>query len=173
MEKGIDDFMTLKSPGSKVLVGDGPERPRLERQYPDAHFLGFRHAEDYARTLASADVVVFPSRTDTFGLVMLEAMACGTPVAAYDAPSPLDVVNHNVTGCIADTLEEAVDQASRLDRDAVRQGSMHYSWETCAAMFEILAGAMRAGAQASSLILNLPSALFTFGSHSCCGLSPL
>jgi glycosyltransferase involved in cell wall biosynthesis len=136
IEKGIDDFMAMKAPGTKVLVGDGPERSRLERLYPGAHFLGFRHAEDYARTLASADVVVFPSRTDTFGLVMLEAMACGTPVAAYDAPSPLDVVNHNVTGCIADTLEEAVEQASRLDRDAVRQGSMHYSWETCAAMFE-------------------------------------
>jgi glycosyltransferase involved in cell wall biosynthesis len=136
VEKGIDDFMRLKSPGSKVLVGDGPERQRLEKHYPGAHFLGFRHAEDYARTLASADVMVFPSRTDTFGLVMLEAMACGTPVAAYDAPSPLDVVDHNVTGCIADTLEDAVEQASHLDRESVREGSMHYSWETCAAMFE-------------------------------------
>lgn len=136
VEKGIDDFMKLQSPGSKVLVGDGPERPRLEKLYPGAHFLGFRHADDYARTLASADVVVFPSRTDTFGLVMLEAMACGTPVAAYDAPSAMDVVGHRVTGCVADRLEDAVDQASRLDREAVRHGSMHYSWETCATMFE-------------------------------------
>ena len=77
VEKGIDDFIALKMAGSKVLVGDGPERERLQKLAPDAHFLGFRHGEDYARTLASADVMVFPSRTDTFGLVMLEAMACG------------------------------------------------------------------------------------------------
>jgi glycosyltransferase involved in cell wall biosynthesis len=136
IEKGIDDFMALKVKGSRVLVGDGPERARLQRQNPDAHFLGFRHGEDYARTLASADVMVFPSRTDTFGLVMLEAMACGTPVAAYDAPSPLDVVEHGITGMIADELEDAVASAMSLDRHGVQQGSMRYSWETCANMFE-------------------------------------
>ncbi len=136
IEKGIDDFMALKVDGSKVLVGDGPERERLQRMNPNAHFLGFRHGEDYARTLASADVMVFPSRTDTFGLVMLEAMACGTPVAAYDAPSPLDVVEDGVTGAIADTLEDAVARASVLDRQSVIDGSMHFSWARCAAMFE-------------------------------------
>ena len=117
VEKGIDDFVALKVPGSKVLVGDGPERERLQKLAPDAHFLGFRHGEDYARTLAAADVMVFPSRTDTFGLVMLEAMACGTPVAAYNAPSPLDVVEDGVTGAIEDTLEQSVARASVLDRD--------------------------------------------------------
>ena len=136
VEKGIDDFMALKVRGSKVLVGDGPERARLERQNPDAIFLGFRYGEDYARTLASADVMVFPSRTDTFGLVMLEAMACGTPVAAYDAPSPMDVVDDGVTGCIDDHLEDAVVRASGLDRTEVERGSRRYSWKTCADMFE-------------------------------------
>ena len=114
IEKGIDDFMALKVKGSKVLVGDGPERERLERLNPSAHFLGFRHGEDYARTLASADVMVFPSRTDTFGLVMLEAMACGTPVAAYNAPSPLDVVEDGVTGCIADSSKRRSNARSSL-----------------------------------------------------------
>ena len=136
IEKGIDDFMALKVKGSKVLVGDGPERQRLQRQNPAAHFLGFRHGEDYARTLAAADVMVFPSRTDTFGLVMLEAMACGTPVAAYDAPSPMDVVENGVTGAIADSLEDAVERASGLDRRKVVAGSMKFSWATCADMFE-------------------------------------
>ena len=135
VEKGIDDFMALKIRGSKVLVGDGPERARLERLGPDAHFLGFRHGEDYARTLAAADVMVFPSLTDTFGLVMLEAMACGTPVAAYDAPSPLDVVEDGVTGCLAHRLEDAVERALTLDRQGVQDGSMKFSWKTCADMF--------------------------------------
>ena len=136
VEKGIDDFIALKVKGSKVLVGDGPERARLERLAPDAHFLGVRHAEDYARTLAAADVMVFPSRTDTFGLVMLEAMACGTPVAAYDAPSPLDVVDNGITGVIADSLEDAVERASVLDRAIVAEGSHKFSWRRCADMFE-------------------------------------
>lgn len=136
VEKGIDDFIRLKVKGTKVLVGDGPDRSRLERLAPDAHFLGFRHAEDYARTLAAADVMVFPSLTDTFGLVMLEAMACGTPVAAYNAPSPLDVVDDGVTGAISDTLEEAVKRASALDRTIVAEGAHKFSWKTCADMFE-------------------------------------
>ena len=136
VEKGIDDFIALNVKGSKVLVGDGPERERLQRRAPDAHFLGFRHGEDYARTLAAADVMVFPSLTDTFGLVMLEAMACGTPVAAYNAPSPLDVVEDGVTGAIAATLEDAIARAMPLPRAAVVEGSMRFSWKTCADMFE-------------------------------------
>ena len=136
VEKGIDDFIALKVKGTKVLVGDGPERERLQKLAPDAHFLGFRHGEDYARTHAAADVMVFPSRTDTFGLVMLEAMASGTPVAAYNAPSPWDVVDNGVTGIIADRLEDAVERALTLDRSTVEEGSRKFSWKTCADMFE-------------------------------------
>lgn len=136
VEKGIDDFIALKTPGTKVLAGDGPERARLQKLAPEAYFLGFLHGEDYAQTLAAADVMVFPSLTDTFGLVMLEAMACGTPVAAYNAPSPLDVVEDGVTGAIAGSLEEAVSRALQLDRETVCKRSMHYSWKSCADMFE-------------------------------------
>lgn len=136
IEKSIDDFIALKMPGTKVLAGDGPERARLQKLAPEAHFLGFLHGEDYARTLAAADVMVFPSLTDTFGLVMLEAMACGTPVAAYNAPSPLDVVEDGVTGAIANTLEEAVTRALTLNRAMVCEASMHFSWKTCADLFE-------------------------------------
>lgn len=159
VEKGIDDFISLKVKGSKVLVGDGPERSRLQKLAPEAHFLGFRHGEDYARTLAAADVMVFPSLTDTFGLVMLEAMACGTPVAAYNAPSPLDVVENGITGAIAGTLEEAVARASVLNREAVRAGSMKFSWAHCAEMFEswlVPCGALRPPRDSSRLAIALP-----------------
>lgn len=159
VEKGIDDFIALKVKGSKVLVGDGPERNRLQKLAPEAHFLGFRHGEDYARTLAAADVMVFPSLTDTFGLVMLEAMACGTPVAAYNAPSPLDVVEDGVTGDIAGTLEEAVARASALNRDSVREGSMKFSWGNCADMFEswlVPCGSMRPPRNSSQFAVALP-----------------
>lgn len=159
VEKGISDFIALKVKGSKVLVGDGPERERLQRLAPDAHFLGFRHGEDYARTHAAADVMVFPSRTDTFGLVMLEAMACGTPVAAYNAPSPLDVVDNGVTGVIADSLEDAVERALRLDRGIVAEGARKFSWKTCADMFEswlVPCGRIRPRRQADRFAAALP-----------------
>jgi glycosyltransferase involved in cell wall biosynthesis len=159
VEKGIDDFIALKVNGSKVLVGDGPERNRLQKLAPEAHFLGFRHGEDYARTLAAADVLVFPSLTDTFGLVMLEAMACGTPVAAYNAPSPLDVVEDGLTGAIAGTLEEAIARASALNREAVRMGSMKFSWTHCAEMFEswlVPCGAMRPPRDSGRFAVALP-----------------
>jgi glycosyltransferase involved in cell wall biosynthesis len=136
IEKGIEDFLRLDVPGTKVLVGDGPERAVLEPRFPDAVFLGYRKNGNYARILAAADVLVFPSRTDTFGLVMLEAMASGTPVAAYDVPSPCDVIEHGITGCLDHDLRQAVAGALRLDRAAVADGASRFSWQRTADMFE-------------------------------------
>lgn len=136
VEKGIEDFLRLDLPGTKLLVGDGPERAVLEPRYPDAVFLGYRRNGSYASILAAADVLVFPSRTDTFGLVMLEAMASGTPVAAYDVPSPCDVIEHGVTGFLDRDLGRAIAGALTLDRAAVVKGSGRFSWTRTADMFE-------------------------------------
>jgi glycosyltransferase involved in cell wall biosynthesis len=135
VEKNVKDFLSLTCVGTKVLVGDGPERVRLQAKYPEAMFLGFRHAEDLAQTFAAADVMVFPSRTDTFGLVMLEAMACGTPVAAFNVPSAIDVVTEGVTGVLDADLNKAVERALKLDRREVERASHAYSWQRTAEMF--------------------------------------
>jgi glycosyltransferase involved in cell wall biosynthesis len=136
VEKGIEDFLNLDVGGTKLLVGDGPERQDLAQRYPSAVFLGYRHDADYARTLAAADVLVFSSRTDTFGLVMLEAMACGTPIAAFDVTGPIDVVTEGVTGSLGPDLAEAVRRALKLDRRLVQEGAAAFTWERTADMFE-------------------------------------
>lgn len=135
VEKNIQAFLALDHPGTKVVVGDGPQRARLERQFPDAVFVGMRHGEDLARHVASADVFVFPSRTDTFGLVLLEALACGVPVAAYPVPGPLDVVGDTDVGALDEDLDAAVAQALTIDRDACRRFAESRSWEASVAQF--------------------------------------
>ena len=122
--------------GSKIVVGDGPERARLEAQYPDASFLGFRFGEDLARHLAAADVMVFPSRTDTFGLVNLEAMACGVPVAAYPVTGPIDVVADGVTGALDLDLAAAARRALNIDPKACREHALKSGWDVCSGQFE-------------------------------------
>ncbi|MEX0871746.1 MAG: glycosyltransferase family 1 protein, partial [Aquisalimonadaceae bacterium] len=104
VEKNLPAFLALDLPGSKLVIGDGPDRERLQRRYPEAVFVGFRQGEDLAAHLASGDVFVFPSRTDTFGLVMLEAMASGLPVAAFPVTGPVDVVIDGVTGVLDEDL---------------------------------------------------------------------
>lgn len=131
-EKRIDAFLELKLPGSKVLIGDGPARVRLARRFPDAHFLGYRFGEDLAACYAGADVLVFPSRTDTFGIVMLEANACGLPVAAFPVRGPVDVVQEGVTGCLNHDLRQACLDALALDRDACIRYANGNSWSQCA-----------------------------------------
>lgn len=135
VEKNIGDFLDMELPGSKVVIGDGPVRGELERAHPEARFLGYRSNGDLVAHLASADVVVFPSRTDTFGLVMLEAMACGVPVAAYPAPGPEDVIENGVNGWIDDDLRTATLAALEVDRAGCRAFAERYSWENCSRQF--------------------------------------
>ena len=135
VEKGIEDFLRLDLPGSKLVVGDGPAAGMLRRRYPKATFAGYRHGEELASFIAASDVFVFPSRTDTFGLVLLEAMACGVPVAAYPVTGPLDVVVNGVTGVLHEDLAVAALQALALDPGACREHAMHHSWTAATRQF--------------------------------------
>jgi glycosyltransferase involved in cell wall biosynthesis len=135
VEKNLEAFLALDLPGTKWVVGDGPARAGREARHPDAVFHGARVGEALAERYAQADVFVFPSRTDTFGLVMLEAMACGTPVAAYPVTGPIDVVTPGVTGVLDDDLGEAALAALDLDRDAVHAHAVGSSWRRCTGQF--------------------------------------
>ena len=135
MEKSIDAFLALDVPGRKVVVGSGPELDMLRSRFPDALFTGRKVGEELAECYASADIFVFPSRTDTFGIVMLEAMASGLPVAALPVTGPVDVVEEGVTGALDEDLGAAVGRAMRLDRSRVRAAVSRFSWEAAARQF--------------------------------------
>jgi 1,2-diacylglycerol 3-alpha-glucosyltransferase/glucuronosyltransferase len=135
VEKNLGAFLDLKLPGSKVVVGDGPDRPLLERNYPNARFVGYKFGVELARHLSAADVFVFPSRTDTYGLVMLEAMACGTPVAAYPVTGPIDVVTTGRDGVLDEDLRRAALAALELDRARCRQTGLERTWARASAQF--------------------------------------
>jgi glycosyltransferase involved in cell wall biosynthesis len=135
VEKNVDAFLKMPWAGSKLVVGDGPERVRLQASYPDTVFAGYRFGEDLVSHLAAGDVFVFPSRTDTFGLVNLEAMACGLPVAAYPVTGPIDVVDDGVTGALDVDLTRAARRALRLDPVACRERALRSSWESCTREF--------------------------------------
>ena len=137
VEKNLDAFLSLQMPGTKVVVGDGPQRAELQRRHPDARFLGVLRGEELASAYRAADVFVFPSLTDTFGLVMAEALACGTPVAGFDVAGPRDVLTQRV-GTISPDLREAVQCALTLDRHACAQYGASFSW--AAATEQFLAG---------------------------------
>ncbi len=135
VEKSVEDFLRLDLPGSKLVVGDGPARAQLERAHPDAHFLGTRTGLDLARIYASADVFVFPSRTDTFGMVLLEALASGLPIAAYPAPGPIDVVGASGTGVLDTDLGRAARAALAIPRERCRAHALTFSWQASARAF--------------------------------------
>lgn len=134
VEKNIKAFLSNTHPGSKVVVGDGPALAGLKERFPEAHFLGRRMVEALAACYAGADVFVFPSRTDTFGLVMIEALACGTPVAAYPVPGPLDVLSPEA-GAMSDSLEQAIAGALELRREDCLAYGRSFSWEASAQQF--------------------------------------
>ena len=139
VEKNIEAFLALDLPGSKVVVGDGPQKEELAAKYPGAVFAGAKFGQELAAYYACADVFVFPSLTDTFGLVILEAMAAGTPVAAYPAPGPIDILPGSGAGALAasatEGLREACLDALKLDRAAVRAFAETFSWRACAEDF--------------------------------------
>jgi len=134
-EKNLEAFLDLDLPGEKRVVGDGPQRAELEARYPQVRFLGYRHAEELAEAYCEASVLVFPSRTDTYGLVMLEALACGTPVAALPVPGPLDVLEPGVSGVMADDLGQACLAALELDRRCCAELAARQSWRASALEF--------------------------------------
>lgn len=135
VEKNIDAYLRTHIPGTKYVVGDGPDLEALCDKYPMVRFVGFKYGEELARYLAAADVFVFPSRTDTFGLVMLEAMACGVPVAAYPVTGPVDVVRPGVTGVLDEDLREATLKALHLDPARARKYAEEHSWMAATAQF--------------------------------------
>lgn len=131
-EKNIEAFLAADLPGIKVVVGDGPYRAQLEQRFPDAVFTGHKSPRDLPSYYDSADVFVFPSRTDTFGLVLLEAMASGLPVAAYPVTGPIDVVENGVSGILDDDLGAAARAALQLDPAKARARAAAYSWAAAA-----------------------------------------
>jgi glycosyltransferase involved in cell wall biosynthesis len=135
VEKNLEAFLALDLPGTKVIVGDGPTRNALQRKYPDAKFLGPKSGEDLVRAYAASDVFVFPSKTDTFGLVLLEALACGVPVAAYPVPGPLDVIGDADCGALDNDLRAACLRALKIPRETARNFALTRSWRACTEQF--------------------------------------
>ena len=137
VEKNIRAFLDLELPGSKVVVGGGPQLATLRRQYPAVLFTGPKYGDDLAQAYAGSDVMVFPSLTDTFGLVLLEALACGTPIAAFDVTGPRDVLAsaREHVGAVGPDLREAALAAVGADRDACRRHAERFSWRACAEAF--------------------------------------
>ncbi|MGZ8348233.1 MAG: glycosyltransferase family 4 protein [Allosphingosinicella sp.] len=144
VEKNIRAFLDCPLPGSKVIVGDGPELAMLRKRYPDVHFLGAMHGQTLASAYTAADVFVFPSHTDTFGLVNIEALACGVPIAAYPVRGPLDIIGatgrgmhagQRRIGAVDEDLARAVERALTADRVAAAAEARHYGWESCTDLF--------------------------------------
>ena len=145
VEKNLEAFFACNVPGKKIVVGDGPALKDYRTQYPDVTFLGSKFGDELAEIYASADVFVFPSKTDTFGLVMIEALASGTPVAAYPVQGPIDVLGHDGCGpfkdwshpvaALNDDLQIAISEALDLQRENCTEFAKHYTWQTVAQQF--------------------------------------
>ena len=135
VEKNLEQFLSLQIAGTKIMVGEGPQRAALERRYPEAIFLGAKYADELVAHYAAADVVVFPSKTDTLGLVMLEAVACGIPVAALPVPGPNDVIGDSGAGVLDHDLGNAIETAIGIDPQHCRAHALKHSWDRSAMEF--------------------------------------
>jgi glycosyltransferase involved in cell wall biosynthesis len=134
-EKGLDNFCSIKTSGTKILVGDGPYLKKLKQKYKDVKFVGYKSGVLLAHFYANADVFVFPSKTDTFGVVMLEANACGTPIAGYPVTGPIDIIENGINGYIDNDLNIAIQEALKCDRKIVAKYAEKFSWEQCTKIF--------------------------------------
>lgn len=136
LEKNLEHFFRLEISGAKkIMVGDGPMLEHYKKKFPTVNFVGSKQGQELASYYQTADCFVFPSKWDTFGLVQIEAMACGTPVAAFPVQGPLDVIDQNVTGIMSEDLTEAVNLALTLDRNSVYEESKYWSWEAAWQIF--------------------------------------
>jgi len=136
VEKNVEEFLSAALPGSKLIIGDGPDRDRLEQKYgASATFVGYKSGQQLVDALACADVSVFPSRTDTFGLTIIESLACGLPVAAHDTIGPRDILSPGIDGFLSEDLAEAALSCLSLSRDECRAKAQQYSWERSTEMF--------------------------------------
>jgi glycosyltransferase involved in cell wall biosynthesis len=135
VEKNLEAFLSLDLPGTKVVIGDGPQKAELERRFPNVKFLGEKTGKDLTDHLAAADVFVFPSLTDTFGVVQLEALACGVPVAAFPVTGPLDVIADHPIGALDTDLRRACLRALTMSRETCRAFALERSWENSARQF--------------------------------------
>jgi glycosyltransferase involved in cell wall biosynthesis len=133
-EKNIKAFLDLDLEGVKVVIGDGPAKADLERRYADVRFVGWKKGEDLARHIAACDVFVFPSKTDTFGVVMIEALACGLPVAAYPVTGPRDVITDPKVGALDEDLQRAAERAAELNAEDCIAFAESFTWRRCADM---------------------------------------
>ena len=135
-EKGLDDLIQFQEDYDLIIVGDGPYRAELERKLPKAEFLGYLHGQDLVNQYALADVFVFPSVTDTFGVVIIEALAQGCPVAAYPVAGPIDIIKNGVTGYLDNNLAQSVRNCLALNNDRVKQASAKWTWAECWRIFK-------------------------------------
>lgn len=134
-EKNIGAFLGVNIEGIKRVIGDGPELQSLAKKYPDVEFVGYKHGDELAAEMRKADCFVFPSRTDTFGLVILESLASGVPVAGYPAPGPIDLIENGYNGWISDNLTESIYKALKANRQDCRKFAERFSWERCTDQF--------------------------------------
>ena len=128
-EKSIEDFLKIKSHLKKVVIGKGPQLSQLKNKYPDSVFLGYKYKEDLAQWYSGASCFVFPSKTDTYGIVMIESLACGTPIAAYPVTGPIDIIQNNLNGYLSDDLEYAIQKAIKVNSNSCVSFAKKHSWK--------------------------------------------